>query len=443
MPKAKITKRTVDASQPTMRAQIYWDTEIAGFGLKVSTAGRKSYIYQYRLSAPGIPASSVPPRRYTIGRHGDWTPDQARERAKELRSLVEKGVDPLDDKRQRIAAAEKAKLAAQEKGRLQREGRFEFVAARWLEQLRSDGKSEGYQATSRWVVKSYLAHALDGTVLSEVRPADIQRVIDDVGADMRATKLAIFDTAFAIFQWAKGTKGGQLVRQNIVEEVDRPKKPQARDRVLTDDELALVWRASSNLPKPWPQFFHLAILTGKRRSEVSRMDWAELEKLAQQWVLGSDRTKNSKTDLVPLSAKALEEIGQLVSQAAHNDSWPSIGPALTADGKRPIGNFGKIKRQLDQKIAELNGGNDIEAWRIHDIRRTFASGMQRLGVRFEVVEALLNHSGRARSGVAGIYQRHDWKTEKRDALAKWAAHVDQAVLVSQNENVFQLMAHGS
>lgn len=173
------------------------------------------------------------------------------------------------------------------------------------------------------------------------------------------------------------------------------------------------------------------------------MDWSELEKLAQQWVLGSDRTKNSKTDLVPLSAKALEEIGQLVSQAAHNDSWPSIGPALTADGKRPIGNFGKIKRQLDQKIAELNGGNDIEAWRIHDLRRTFASGMQRLGVRFEVVEALLNHSGRARSGVAGIYQRHDWKTEKRDALAKWAAHVDQAVLVSQNENVFQLMAHGS
>lgn len=439
MPKSKLTKRTVDAAKPTERNLLLWDTDISGFGLKVSPAGRKSYIYQYRLSVPGAPASSIPPRRYTIGRHGDWTPDQARNRARELRALVEKGVDPLHEKRARIAAAEDAKQEAAEKELLKEKGKFLTVAARWLEQLEVDGKSAGYQATSRWAVHSYLLPVLSSRTITEIEPVDIQSLIDAIEQEKRATKVAVFDTAFAIFKWAKGTKGGRLVHRNIVEEVDRPKKPQSRDRVLTDQELALVWQASSELPKPWAQFFHLAILTGKRRSEISRMAWAEIEGAARQWVIDADRTKNGRTDLVPLSPAVLNEIGDLVPTPTTDcENWPSNGMVLTANGDAAIGNFGKVKRRLDQSISALNGGNSLPDWRIHDLRRTLASGMQRLGVRFEVVEALLNHAGRARSGVAGIYQRHDWKTEKREALEKWATHVEQLVQMAEADNVHSL-----
>jgi hypothetical protein len=87
--------------------------------------------------------------------------------------------------------------------------------------------------------------------------------------------------------------------------------------------------------------------------------------------------------------------------------------------------------------AEEQEERPLEPWRYHDLRRTFATGMQRLGIRFEVTEALLNHVGSARSGVAGVYQRHDWKDEKRTALDAWAGHVSNLLCVSGN-NVVQL-----
>jgi integrase len=82
---------------------------------------------------------------------------------------------------------------------------------------------------------------------------------------------------------------------------------------------------------------------------------------------------------------------------------------------------GDTKRKLDEHIA--GAGPSLPHWTIHDLRRTFATGLQRLGIRLEVTEAILNHVSGSRGGVTGIYQRHDWATEKRAALDAWAAHV--------------------
>ena len=69
----------------------------------------------------------------------------------------------------------------------------------------------------------------------------------------------------------------------------------------------------------------------------------------------------------------------------------------------------------------------LTSWNVHDLRRTVATGLQRLGVRLEVTEAILNRISGSRGGIAGVYQRHDWAAEKRAALDAWAAHVDSVV----------------
>jgi integrase len=438
---AKITKRTVDTATPGARNKLLWDEEVSGFGLKVTPAGKKVYVYQYRLALPGQ-ASRTPPRRYTIGTHGDLTPDQARSRAKELRALVDQGGDPLDDRRARIAAGEAKKRETAEEARRETEMKFEAVAERWLAHLLAEGKSSGYYATARWAMQRYLVPGLVGRAMPTLTPDDIQAVIDAVPAERRETKLALHNTAFAIFKWAKGTKGGRIVLRNVVEEVDRPRKPPARDRVLDDSEIALVWLAIEKLAAPWPAFFRLLILTGKRRSEVARIDWAGLDGVAREWTI--PKTKSGNSDLIPLCDAVVVELDALAQAARQRagedkaDGWPKSGPVLTADGRRPIGNFSKAKRLLDEAITDANDGNPLPHWTIHDLRRTLSTRMQRLGVRFEVTEALLNHTGRSKGGVAAVYQRHDWKEEKRDALAKQALHIEQVVAAAQCSNVVSL-----
>ena len=122
--------------------------------------------------------------------------------------------------------------------------------------------------------------------------------------------------------------------------------------------------------------------------------------------------------------------------AAPHQVWPKSGFVLTTSGRTPISGITKAKKALDAAIAKARQGTDEEqekavelmpAWRVHDLRRTLATGFQRLGIRFEVTEALLNHVSGAKRGIAGIYQRHDWKDEKRSALTAWGGHVESTI----------------
>jgi integrase len=142
-----------------------------------------------------------------------------------------------------------------------------------------------------------------------------------------------------------------------------------------------------------------------------------------------ERSKNGLAHDVPLSESAVAVLDRL----AEGDGWPRKGIILTTTGKTPISGFGKVKDRLDAGMHAIlaaqpanpheGAAEAIPAWRVHDLRRTVATGLQRLGVRFEVTEAVLNHVSGSRAGIAGVYQRHDWKAEKRDALDAWGRHV--------------------
>jgi integrase len=176
----------------------------------------------------------------------------------------------------------------------------------------------------------------------------------------------------------------------------------------------------------------LLILTGQRRGEVAGMTWAELSDDLTSWTLPGERTKNGAAHVVPLSAPARDLLKALLPGDA-NEAKRALAErraagTLVLPGAvgTPFSGWSKSKGALDKAITEAAAGTSaasLAPWSIHDLRRTVATGLQRLGVRLEVTEAVLNHISGSRGGIAGVYQRHDWANEKRAALDAWAAHL--------------------
>jgi hypothetical protein len=140
------------------------------------------------------------------------------------------------------------------------------------------------------------------------------------------------------------------------------------------------------------------------------------------WTLPGDRAKNGEPNRVLLNSLAVS----VLEAVAGKPNWPRRGKVFATSAGGGFTGYNKGKEKLDRLIAE-DGGEAMQPWRLHDLRRTLATGFQRLGVRFEVTEAVLNHVGGSRAGVAGIYQRHDWKAEKREAIDLWNDHIAAAL----------------
>ena len=203
---------------------------------------------------------------------------------------------------------------------------------------------------------------------------------------------------------------------------------------MDEGEVVEIWNAASKVGWPFAPLFRLLLTTGQRREEVAGLRWEELDRSTLTWMLPGARSKNGRAHLVPLSQLARS----ILDGHAGSDDWPTEGLIFTTTGKTPVSGHSRAKRRLDAFIAESRleaGLQPLKPWRVHDLRRTVATSFQKLGIRFEVTEAVLNHQSGARSGVAGIYQRHDWADEKRFALEKWGTHLTVLVQPDSKSNV--------
>jgi integrase len=192
------------------------------------------------------------------------------------------------------------------------------------------------------------------------------------------------------------------------------RRERSRDRVLSDSELSKIWNALG--ANDYDDILRLLLLTGQRAGEIGGLCWSEIDFDEGLISLPAQRTKNGHPHSFPMS-KPVRDILK---------ARPQKREFVFGRGRGAFSGWnGGTKGKLDEHIA--GAGSPLPHWTIHDLRRTFATGLQRLGVRLEVTEAILNHVGGSRAGVTGIYQRHDWATEKRAALDAWAAHVLAAV----------------
>ncbi|MEO8455253.1 MAG: integrase arm-type DNA-binding domain-containing protein [Sphingomicrobium sp.] len=428
----RISKRSVDALKPGQADLFLWDDEVSGFGLKLTPNGRLSYILQYRMGGRGTPT-----RRYTIGRHGTWTPDEARTEAKRLRQIVDRGNDPQQADRER--QRQEVDLA------------FGSYLDRFLEQYGKNNWSAGTYGSAESNLRRFVKPVLGRKSLPSIARRDIQDVFDKLPAGKPALPRNVFAHTRKLFAWA--VERGDLERSPF-DGMKSPPSVASRERVLTDAELRLALLAADKLDAPFRALVRLLARLGQRRDEVAAMEWAELDRSAALWTIPGRRTKNGETQIMPLSAADIADLDAIAGAdpAAETVRWPRKGYVLTTNGKTPISGFSKTKARLDDEMLKIaredakKAGEDVEdvtlePWRLHDLRRTLATGMQRLGVRFEVTEAILNHVSGSKAGVAGVYQRHHWTDEKRSALAAWERHL-AALLAPSTERDNVVVLHG-
>jgi integrase len=260
--------------------------------------------------------------------------------------------------------------------------------------------------------------------IQEIARRDVIELLD--GITDRGTPIAANRTLAAIsklFNWC--------IERGIVEispciQVRRPAVEISRDRVLSDEELGLAWQAGTELGFPFGTLVQLLALTGQRRDEVAGMRWSELA--GALWTIPGARTKNGQAQEVPLS-RAAQAVLVKAPRIAKSDF------ILTTNGTAPISGYSKAKSYVDAQMlaiarerAAAAGRNDLDDvqlddWRLHDLRRTLASGLARLGQPIHVIESVLNHRSGTISGVAAVYNRHAYLEEKRGALEEWGKHV--------------------
>jgi integrase len=249
--------------------------------------------------------------------------------------------------------------------------------------------------------------AWSGRSIHEIGKRDIVAVISAI--EQRGAPIAANKALKSIKTFLRWCVGRAILDQSPAEGVPLPAKEVSRDRVLNDQELGQIILAARKIGGPYGGIVEFLALTGQRREEVARMTWDELDLAQRLWKLPKSRAKNGKEHVIHLSEQAQAVLHQKAERGCLVFAVP---------GDKSFRQFSRAKRQLD----ELSGVAD---WRLHDLRRTCVSGMARLGVAPHVADKILNHRSGTISGVAAVYQRHEFFVERRQAMELWGAHVSE------------------
>ncbi len=408
----RLTKVVVEQLTAEARDQFVWDDRLPGFGVKVTPKGARVYVYQYR------PKHARFTRRYTIGKHGaPWTADKARDAAGDLAARVRLGEDPFAaDKARREAEAAATSESKRAKDQASQE-RFELIATQFVERY-AKPKNRNWIESQRIFDREVLPKWRDRPIRSITRK-DVIELIDEI--EDRAPVMArnVFAQLRKLFNWCIER---DMIEVSPVMGLKGPPVPRARNRWLNDVEIMLFWRACRRMGDPFGSLFQLLLLTAQRREEVTGMRWSELNLDKSEWIIPAERAKNGMEHIVDLAPASVE----LIKKRPRSSEF-----VFTTTGKTPVSGHGHAKVQLDlhveiERQAALreskakDDGEPIPPWRVHDLRRTAATGMAGLGHAPHVIEAVLNHISGTRSGLVGVYQHYKYREERKAALLAWA-----------------------
>ena len=410
MPTKKLTDLFVERVPAPAGGRVeYFDAGFPGLALRVTENGRKSWSLFYRFNGRL--------RRFTIGRYPAIKPGQARREATNALERVRQGLDPAEEKR---ARRDKPSPEAET---------FEVLVQDYLERhVRKNSAPATYQEAKRDLEYNVLPKWRNRPIASISR-RDAIDLIDGLverGVEIQANRTLA--RLRALFNWAIEK---DRISASPVDHMKTPTKERARDRALTDDEIRWFWQACDEIGWPFGAVFKLLLLTAQRRDEVGGMKWTEIEVDKRTWTLPRHRVKSDRGHEVHLSDAAIEVLRSLPRIVSAGNERDLV---FTVTGTTAVSGFGNAKRRFDSIMAEarrhslgLSEHTKIPDWRLHDLRRTAATGMARLNIAPHVVDKVLNHSGGTIRGVAAVYNRFEYLEERRAALEAWGRYVDRLV----------------
>ena len=376
----RLTDARVSAIVPPKDGRIeYPDDLVRGLRLRVGAGGRKAWIVRTRVGDKQI--------NKTLGPYPTIPLADARDMA---RTFL---------------------IALVKEGEVRPKRTFGDLADHWIENVAKVKNKSWHNQQRR--LELYILPKWRDTDLASIRRADVRDLIDGIdGIVAPGRALAIIRT---LFRYAMGR---DWVEASPAEAIPNPSRDIPRDRYLDMKEVSAVYQAADMLGYPFAGFLKLLILTGQRRTEVASIRWSDLDLDAGTWVLQSEDTKSARAHLMPLSPTAIELL----------KATPQFGPFVwSSDGRSHIKCYSQGKKKLDTLLVAK--GVELKPWRLHDLRRTAATHMVRLGVSEQVVGRVLNH---APQGVtAKVYALHSYEAEKRYAFTRWANEIDRAMLAGE------------
>lgn len=401
----KLTQRNIEALKASAvrdRKDVFgWDTEVKGFGVKASPKGAVSYVVQ-----KSIGGRAGKRKRIVIGHYPAKDLDTARKEAGKAVSDVHDGIDIADVKRQ-------TKLEQAERLTNELLPTFETY-------LKKKSEPGRFWPEVESIYRNHIIPALGkSTPIAAISKSDVRKLIEAKEATHPDAARNWFAFLRPFFKWCVER---DIIPVSPMENLVPPKVSEARDRILNEHEIKAFWLATCNMPYPFGPFYQLLLLTAQRREEVAGMGWTEVDLKKGEWIIPKERTKNGKEHLVHLSPEVVTTLKWL--KAEHTN-----GPyVFSTNGKTPISGYSKAKAKLDTLCAAaaeewfpefLPQIFQLE-WRVHDLRRTAASGMAALGFQPHIVERVLNH---VQGGIVSVYQRFEYADERKRAIEAWGSRV--------------------
>jgi len=409
----KLTTATVRslALPPGAKDKTYFDDTLPAFGLRLREGGSRNFVVQYDFGGKT--------RRMTLGSVASLNLGKARTMAKDLLAAVRLGGDPAGDKREaRERVAET----------------FQALLGRYLDRKRAELRPRSFREVERHLqVHARPFHSRTANALAQDHRTVAARLAQIAETSGATTAKHVRDSLSGYFGW--------LMREGLADAnpIARTNKPvgagRDRDHVIADDELRAILTALGD--DQFGAIVWLLALTGQRRSEIGSLRWSEVDLFRDAGPLirlPGERVKNGQPHSVPLSPPAL---AILKAQPRRLEADGSPRDLIFGFGRGGFSDWSKAKIALDQRIA----GTGVRPWRFHDLRRTMSTVMHdRLGIMPHIVEAVLNHTGGHKRGVAGTYNRASYDHEKRRALGKWAEFLETIVHDTQPATVVSLHA---
>ena len=391
----KLTALKVEQARanPHKRIEIP-DAGKPGLYLVIQPSKKKSWAVRYRFRGQA--------KKLTLD--GFPSLGTARKLAQDALDAVAEGSDPAAEKRAKKYADTSSDL-------------FSAVAADFVERhAKRNTRASSVRLTEQWLNKDVLPR-WGNKRIQDITKRDVLDLLDaviDRGGGLSANR--VLAVIRKLFNWA--VQRG-VITVSPVAGIKPPLAEQSRDRILTDDEIRWLWLACEKVGYPFGSMAKLLLLSGQRRNEVAGMTWGEIDLDKKLWTLPGGRTKNDEAHEVPLSEAGAR--GHCIV-AAHQKRQ-----GLSVHDKRQDSRFSgysRAKAVIDKAMLDIareeRGDIEIPRWTFHDLRRTAVSGMARLGISLPVIEKTVNHSSGSFAGIVGVYQRHSFADEKRNALEAWA-----------------------
>jgi integrase len=422
--KRTLTDRYLKALKPAPagKRKLVWDDASAGLAVRVTDKGRVSFMVIRRAAGDRRLVNTV------LGQYPALTLGDARRAAEGVRAALAKGQRPreVEEERRREEARRRADT-------------FEMIATDFCERLEAgripkirggrDGTPLRNPRGMAETIRRELVPAWRSRPVTEITKRDVVKLIEKVrdrggerpeagkrrkSGGQYAARHAL-SAARRLFDWVAYSGVIERSPAHEVSAVRAHGAPEARERVLTDAELRLVWAAAEATPYPFGPLVRMLILTGARRDEIGGARWAEIDLAATLLTIPAERVKGNFAHTVPLTPTASAILEGLPRFAAGDF-------VFSTRGDRPFSGYSKAKARLNAAVLALAREADpkasIPAWTLHDIRRSVRTGLSSCGVLPVVAELTIGHK---QVGISAVYDRHRYDAEKRDALARWQA----------------------